>query len=89
MEKAIILWRHSLTGADVIWKPDPNTLRSSHPIPSVTDTNYKIVGIGDFNGDGKDDLVWRHDTLGYDAIWLMNGTTLAGSVAIPAVTALI
>jgi hypothetical protein len=23
-------------------------------------TNWKIVGTGDFNGDGKPDLVWQH-----------------------------
>src|SRR5260370_31183480 len=34
-----------------------------------------IVGTGDFNGDGKWDIVWS-DTSGNVAIWEMNGTTV-------------
>ena len=32
------------------------------------------VGTGDFNGDGKRDLVWRNNITGQTAVWLMNGT---------------
>jgi hypothetical protein len=28
---------------------------------------------GDFNGDGKADLVWRNTATGQHAIWLMDG----------------
>jgi hypothetical protein len=35
-----------------------------------------IVGVGDFNGDGKADILWRDDK-GNAAIWLMNGITVA------------
>ena len=41
----------------------------------VPDNQWKIVGSGDFNGDGKPDLVWQHLTDGFLAVWLMNGTT--------------
>jgi hypothetical protein len=34
------------------------------------------VGIGDFNGDGKSDVLWRHSTNGVNRIWLMNGATV-------------
>src|SRR5205085_6012637 len=30
---------------------------------------------GDFDGDGKPDIVWRNSMTGANAIWLMNGTT--------------
>jgi hypothetical protein len=33
---------------------------------------------GDFNGDGKADILWQH-TSGARAIWLMNGTTYGSS----------
>src|SRR5229473_1678208 len=33
------------------------------------------AGTGDFNGDGKSDILWR-DTSGNVAIWEMNGTTV-------------
>jgi hypothetical protein len=40
--------------------------------------NWKVIATGDFNGDGKADLVWRHVS-GDTALWLMDGTTfLAG-----------
>ena len=42
-------------------------------------TNWNIAGIGDFNGDGKSDLLWRNDA-GVTAIWDMNdGAILDGS----------
>ena len=31
---------------------------------------------GDFNGDGKGDILWRHDSTGEVYIWLMNGTSI-------------
>ena len=35
----------------------------------------ELVGqhVGDFNGDGKSDLVWRNNDTGETALWLMNG----------------
>ena len=42
----------------------------------VTDTDWTIVGSGDFNRDGWPDLVWQHQTDGSIAVWKMRGTTL-------------
>jgi hypothetical protein len=38
---------------------------------------------GDFNGDGKPDIVWSNPVTGANAIWLMNGTTLQSVVDLP------
>ena len=43
----------------------------------VSDTNWKIMGVGDFNGDGQPDILWHHQTTGTLSAWLMNGTNLA------------
>jgi len=35
-------------------------------------TTWTIVRLGDFNGDGRSDIIWRHSD-GTTAIWLMDG----------------
>ncbi len=46
--------------------------------------NWSIAGVGDFNGDGKSDILWRH-TSGVNYVWYMNGVTLTGGDYIPTV----
>ena len=36
-----------------------------------------VLHKGDFNGDGKPDLLWRHDISGQNVVWFMNGADLA------------
>ena len=42
---------------------------------------WTIVGTGDFNGDGKADMLWR-DTSGNTAIWFMNGATVSSTAGL-------
>ncbi len=42
-------------------------------------TSWNVVETGDYNGDGKSDILWR-DTSGNTAIWFMNGLAI-GSTA--------
>jgi len=44
-------------------------------------TAWTIVGTGDFNGDGKSDVLW-HDTSGNVAIWFMNGAQITQSAGV-------
>jgi hypothetical protein len=46
---------------------------SFNPGPS-----WQIKGSGDFNGDGKSDILWQY-TDGTPAIWLMNGLNLVSA----------
>jgi hypothetical protein len=46
---------------------------------TVPDLNWRIVGIGDFDGDGKADVLWWHAGTGQVYVWLMNGLTIADS----------
>jgi hypothetical protein len=46
----------------------------------VISTDLKIVGTGDFNGDGKTDIVWENTVTGKRVVWLMNGTTFSSAV---------
>jgi hypothetical protein len=42
-----------------------------------------VIGTGDFNGDGKSDILWQNTNDGTPAIWEMNGTSIVSAVAIP------
>jgi hypothetical protein len=44
-------------------------------------TTWTIIGTGDFNGDGRSDILWR-DTNGNISEWFMNGTHIAQSVTV-------
>ena len=45
-------------------------------------TSWDAVGTGDFNADGKADILWQN-TDGTPAIWMMDGTTLTGMGVLP------
>jgi hypothetical protein len=44
-------------------------------------TAWSIGETGDFDGDGKSDLLWR-DTRGNTAIWFLNGLQVASSAGL-------
>jgi hypothetical protein len=73
--KADILW-YNMNGDTSIWLMTANGTQMQ--VLSVTDfgivpTSWTIAGTGDFNGDGKSDVLW-HNTNGDTSIWLMTAT---------------
>jgi len=65
-----ILWR-SNTGQLSDWLGNANggfTPNDANAATSVP-TNWSVVGVGDFNGDGRDDILWRSNT-GQLSNWL-------------------
>jgi hypothetical protein len=85
--KADIVWRHGVSGANYLWLLNVSTdaavapVRSTAAISTIADLKWRIVGVADFNGDGKADLLWRHGVPGESAtgassVWLMSGATL-------------
>jgi hypothetical protein len=79
-----LVWRHSVTGENLIWFMDGSTPQGSAIIPvDVPNQQWQIGGVGDFDGDGlEDDIVWRHYGTGNNRVWLMDGSTPQGSLAI-------
>lgn len=45
-------------------------------------SGWRLVGVGDLNGDGRGDYVWRDFTSGTVAVWFMNGTSVGASATI-------
>ncbi len=74
--KADILWRND-DGSVNIWLMNGANVLATGPVPQapIVDNSWKISGTGDFNGDGKSDILWRN-TNGSTNIWEMNGSTL-------------
>jgi hypothetical protein len=87
--KTDILWRfygEVSSGVNMVWLMDGvQRIGDNVWIPREADLNWKVVGTGDFNGDGKSDILWRYygDTdSGRNKVWFMDGTTKIGESAI-------
>jgi ELWxxDGT repeat protein len=78
-----ILWQNA-NGRAAIWEMNglnqiANGSASVGPNPGPS---WKVVGSGDFNGDGFSDILWQNAN-GQAAIWEMNGTSqIAGGSAL-------
>jgi hypothetical protein len=82
-----LVWRNTATGANRLWIMDGGVnVTSTVALPTVADLTWTIAGVGDFNGDGYQDLLWRNTSSGANVIWLMNGTTYTNtSTSLPTV----
>jgi hypothetical protein len=64
------------SGNVVIWEMNGTTiLNANSSFVANVPGQWSIQLTGDFNGDGKSDIVWQ-DTSHNVAIWEMNGTTI-------------
>jgi hypothetical protein len=73
-----VLWRHAASGQNVAWFLEGTSLRSgafTNP-PALADPGWRMVATGDYNLDGRVDIVWRHSTSGQNVLWFMNGIDL-------------
>jgi Ca2+-binding RTX toxin-like protein len=78
--KSDILLQNTSSGAVVEWQMNGGTILSSVNLPTVpVGSGWSEVGIGDFNGDGKADILWKNASTGTVEEWLMNGGTITSA----------
>jgi len=79
-----IVWQNTTTGAFQVWPLRGVISEDVQPLgPGViTDTNWRIVGKGDFDGDGQTDLLWRNQATGTTTVWSMGGTVMLNAAFI-------
>src|SRR2546430_733367 len=76
--KSDIVWRNSATGENAIWlMMNGLTVASYGYVNTVDDPAWQIQGTGDFDGDGRADILWRNAPTGENYLYLMNGWTIA------------
>ncbi|PYX50222.1 MAG: hypothetical protein DMG76_35290 [Acidobacteria bacterium] len=78
--KADILWRNSATGQNYLYPMNGLAIKGTEGyLRTVADPHWQVAGVGDFDGDGKTDVLWRNSSTGENYIYLMNGTAIAGA----------
>ena len=75
--KSDILWRHEATGENYLYPMDGVAILGSEGyLRTVADTQWQVKGTGDYDGDGRADILWRHATSGENYLYPMAGTTI-------------
>jgi trimeric autotransporter adhesin len=78
-----LIWRNITAGQTTIWYMTGPTWNGNYTdiSPTLSDPDWTLAGVGDFNGDHNPDLIWRNITTGRTTIWYMNGATWNGNYA--------
>ncbi len=93
--KSDLVWRYYDTGGyNCLWLvetalqgaalDDPRLDSQAVVIQAETALDNKIVGTGDFNGDGRENILWRNQLSGDNFVWLMDGADYIGLMQLPA-----
>ncbi len=81
-----LVWRNSRTGENALWLlggAQGDQYQQGLYLPTVTNLNWKMQGVGDFNQDGNADILWRNMVTGEMVEWRMNGTAFEKAVWLP------
>jgi hypothetical protein len=79
-QRPTLFWHNGVTGQLQTWLLYGTNVLDTRPISmgGVSDTNWKVAGTGDLNGDGFSDILWRNGVDGSLAAWfLQNNQVIA------------
>jgi hypothetical protein len=68
---------------NMVWLMDGAAAYIGYP-PAVADLGWEQKGLGDFNGDGRADILFQHKITGQVIVWFMaaDGTSVESSAVV-------
>jgi hypothetical protein len=77
-----LVFQNAASGGIVVWFMDGVVLRGQVWLTpsSVSDPNWRLATVGDFDGDSRADLIIQHQLDGRIVAWLLDGTSLRQQV---------
>ncbi len=79
--KCDMLWRDTVANSGYMYLMNGLSVDSQGYIYTTppASAGWSVIQSGDFNADGKSDLLWQNSLTGLGSIWLMNGLTMLSS----------
>ena len=76
-----LFWHHQQTGELYTWLMNGTVVVDGAFFDPrfFTDTKWQIRGVGDFDGDGRSDVLWHNSVTGDLYVWFMNATVVTGA----------
>ncbi|HUR80129.1 MAG TPA: FG-GAP-like repeat-containing protein [Thermoanaerobaculia bacterium] len=69
-----IIVRNMTSGENAAWTMNGfAVISTNNALAGVPNTAWRIISVGDFNGDGRVDLLWQSSNTDEAAVWIMNG----------------
>jgi len=79
-----IIWHNSSSGETQIWRMNAHRMTGRATVlgedgkPILVGLPWRIVSSGDFNSDGRTDILWHNSSSNETQIWLMNDRNVIG-----------